>query len=74
MAGHAVGAPAYAALAARLARPGDTAAADKACRWAVRHATPGVRAIMRRLPKRTNHGGDLGALVYRLQQELTARV
>jgi hypothetical protein len=72
MAGHAVGAPAYAALAARLAQSDDPRAAEVLCRWSRGHASPAVRGILRRLPRRTRTGGVLGSLVYALHTALTA--
>jgi hypothetical protein len=41
---------AYAAKAARLAAADDPAAAADEVRWQLRHATPAVREILRRLP------------------------
>ena len=71
MASHALGAPAYAALAARLAVPGDPAAAGAVVDWADERATPAVREILRKLPKRAQAPGTLAALVLDLQDRLT---
>jgi len=48
---HALGAAMYAALACELSA-GNSAAADSEIRWAIRHASPAVRTIVRRLPPR----------------------
>jgi SAM-dependent methyltransferase len=72
MAGHVLGAPAYAARAVTLARPDNPAAAAELVDWAAEHATPGVRAALRRLPRRTDAPGPLGAVMLDLQDRLTA--
>ena len=71
MASHAFGAPAYAALAAGLASPEDPAAADGVVTWADEQASPGVREVLRRLPRRAQAPGPLAALVLDLQTRLT---
>lgn len=48
---HALGPALYAALARELAAD-DPAAAEKEIRWAIRHASPAVRKIVRKLPSR----------------------
>ena len=50
MAAHARGVPAYAAVAAGLAAPDDPTAASDEVRWALGHASPAVREVLRRLP------------------------
>jgi hypothetical protein len=63
MAAHARGAPAYAAMAAGLAAPHDPTAVADEVRWALSHASPAVRDVLRRLPPPTGRGGMLGALI-----------
>jgi len=70
MASHAVGAPAYAALATRFAA--GESAADEYFRWAVQHASSDVRRILRKLPARPQSQGPLAKLVYDLHVALTA--
>jgi SAM-dependent methyltransferase len=72
MASHALGAPAYAARAAALAHPGDPTAAAAVVEWADEHATAAIRAVLRRLPRRTEAPGPLGAVILELQDRLTA--
>lgn len=66
---HALGAGMYAALARELAA-GDPAAADKAIRWAIQHAAPAVREIIRRLPPRPSGRTRQDALYYLLDAGL----
>jgi hypothetical protein len=61
MAAHARGV-AYAAVAAGLASPDDPSAAADEIRWQVRHASPDVLRVMRRLPPPPRAGGRLGTL------------
>ena len=70
MASHALGAPAYAARAAALAH--DPATASGLIDWADEHATAAVRAVLRKLPRRTEAPGPLGAVILELQDRLTA--
>jgi hypothetical protein len=72
MASHALGAPAYAATAAGDAAPDDPNAVADEVGWAVGHATPDVRAVLRSLPRRSDRGGALGALVSELDARLAA--
>jgi hypothetical protein len=71
MAAHARGVPAYAALAAGLAAPEDPAAAPDEVRWALGHASPAVREVLRRLPPPPRAAGTLGALIGDLHTGLT---
>jgi hypothetical protein len=71
MAAHARGV-AYAAMAAALAAPGDPTAAAGEVRWQLRHASPAVRDILRRLPPPPRAAGTLGALIDDLHRRLTA--
>lgn len=72
MAGHALGAPAYAARAAALANPDDPAAASAIVNWADEHATPAVRAVLRKLPQRPEAPDPLGAVLLELQARLSS--
>jgi hypothetical protein len=68
MGAHARGAPAYAALAAGLARPADPGAADAELDWAIEQASPSVRAVLRKIPEPPAKGGQLGTFVRRLHE------
>jgi immunity protein 5 of polymorphic toxin system len=63
MAAHARGVPAYAAMAAGLAAPDDPTAVHDQVRWALSHASPAVRDVLRRLPPPPRPAGMLGALI-----------
>jgi hypothetical protein len=71
MASHALGAPAYAARAAAMAHPDDPMAASAIVKWADEHATTAVRAVLRRLPQRSQAPGKLGSVILELQDRLT---
>ena len=71
MASHALAASAYAAMAAGHAAPNGPDAVANELDWALAHATPEVRAVMRRLPRRSARGGALGAVVGDLDARLT---
>jgi hypothetical protein len=71
MASHALGAPAYAARAAALAHPDDPTAASAIVEWADEHATAAVRAVLHKLPQRTQAPGELGAVILELQDRLS---
>lgn len=62
MAAHARGV-AYAAIAAGLAAPDHPAAVADEARWQLDHATPTVRAVLRKLPPPPRPGGALAALI-----------
>lgn len=65
--GHILGPAAYAALARELAPGGGIAVADEEVRWAVEHASPAVRDLVRRVPSRVSGGGRrLDAIQYQL--------
>jgi len=81
MGAHALGAAAYAALAAALAHPDRPSAAADEIAWQVAQADEAVRAVLRTLPAAgtDRHGplgpglltsGRVGALVRQLQQGL----
>ena len=67
---HALGPAAYAARARELAADGAPHVADEEIRWAIEHASPAVRGIMRRLPVRSPGRGRLDALLYQLSAAL----
>jgi hypothetical protein len=71
MAAHARGVPAYAAQARILAGSSDAggAIADEV-RWALRHASPDVRAALRRLPPPLRASGVLGEAISELDARL----
>jgi hypothetical protein len=71
MGSHARGVPAYAAIAARLAAPEDPDASANELAWHVRHASPPVRDVLRRLPS-PPRGGELGDLIGRLHEAISA--
>jgi hypothetical protein len=71
MAAHALGVPAYAARAAAMAHPDDPTAASAVVDRADEQATEAVRAVLRRLPQRTQGPGELGSLILELQDRLT---
>jgi hypothetical protein len=70
MGAHARGVPAYASIAAGLAAPGDPSAAANELTWAIDHASPSVRAVLRKLPAPGRGAGKLGAAI----EALHARV
>ncbi len=70
MAAHARGAPAYAAKAAGLASPNDATAVADEIRWALAHASPAVREILRKLPPPTRSTGLLGELMGEMQTKV----
>jgi hypothetical protein len=65
MAAHARGVPAYAGVAAGLASPDKPSAPMDEVRWALGHASPTVRDVLRKLPA-PPRGGQLGALINEL--------
>lgn len=70
MASHAPGV-AYAAVALSHANPAGEQAALDEVQWQIDHASPDVRAVMRKLPPRQEGKGLLAGLVHRLQSGLT---
>jgi len=70
MAAHARGAAAYAAKAAGLAAPGDPTAVADEVRWALSHASPTIRDVLRRLPPPPRSAGTLGAVISDLHTKL----
>ena len=63
---HAFGPAAYAAQARELAAAGDPGVADDEIEWAVQHASPAVREVVRRMPVRDCGRGRLDTLMYQL--------
>lgn len=67
---HALGPALYAALAREAAAAGDPTAADAEIRWAIDHASPAVRALIRRLPARSIGRTRQDALYFQLDAGL----
>lgn len=67
---HVLGPAAYAARARELASAGDPDAARDELRWAIDHASPAVRNILRRWPARGTGRGRLDALMSELDAGL----
>ncbi len=63
---HALGPAVYAALALELGQRGDRAAGDAEIEWAIDHASPAVREIVRRMPAREAGRSRLDSLFYQL--------
>jgi len=66
---HALGPAVYAALARELAAA-DPRAGDKEIRWAIKHASPTIRDIVRRWPARAPGTTRLNILFYQLDSGL----
>ena len=60
----------HTALAGELAAGGDTAVGDEEIRWAIEHASPGVREVVRRLPAGRHGRSRPGTLSHRLDAGL----
>jgi hypothetical protein len=71
MAAHARGVPAYASMAAGLAAPDDKDAVAREFDWALNHASPAVRAVLRTLPRPHRSAGLLGRLIAELHATVT---
>jgi hypothetical protein len=67
---HALGPAAYAARARELAAAGDPGVGDEEVRWAIGHASPAVREVVRRMPVRGAGRGRLDELCYQLDAGL----
>lgn len=72
MGSHARGVPAYASIAAGLAAPDDPSASVNELAWAIDHASPQVRAVLRTLPAPRGAGGQLGRAIATLHASVTA--
>jgi hypothetical protein len=67
---HALGPAAYAARARELAADDDPSVGDEEIRWAIEHASPAVREVVRRMPVRGSGRGRLDALLQQLDAGL----
>jgi hypothetical protein len=67
---HALGPAAYGARARELATVNDPSAGDEEIRWAIEHASPAVREVVRRMPVRGSGRGRLDTLLYQLDAGL----
>jgi hypothetical protein len=67
---HALGPAMYGALARELAAVDDPSAGDEEIRWAIEHASPAVREVVRRMPVRGPGRGRLDALLNQLDAGL----
>ncbi|RJK94755.1 putative immunity protein [Vallicoccus soli] len=67
---HVLGAAAHAAHALELLAGGDREVGEREVEQAGRHAPPGLRAVLRRLPPAPAGGGRAGELMRRLDLEL----
>lgn len=67
---HILGPPAYAALALELDHPSDPRIAATEISWAIGHATPPVRDVLRQMPSRTPGTTRLDELMYELDRGL----
>lgn len=67
---HALGPAAYGAQARELAAVDAPGAGDEEIRWALEHASPAVREVVRRYPARDPGRGRLAALLYQLDAGL----
>jgi hypothetical protein len=67
---HVLGPAVYGARAREFAAAGDPGAGDEEIRWAIEHASPTVREVMRRFPARGPGRSRLDALYYRLDAGL----
>ncbi|MEV6769189.1 putative immunity protein [Nocardia sp. NPDC051030] len=69
---HILGSAVYAAQARELAAGNDPDAAEVEIRWAIEHASPTVREVLRRFPPRTPGRSPQVTLYYRLDAALRA--
>ena len=67
---HALGSAMYAARARELAADDDPGVGDEEIRWAIEHASPAVREIVRRMPVRDPGRSRLDALLCQLDAGL----
>lgn len=72
MASHALGAPAYAALAAWLGGSDQHLTAEAVCGWALDQVSTAAHEVLCRLPARPQREGGIGRLVFNLDQALRA--
>ena len=69
-ANHVLGPATYGARARELAAVDDPSVGAEEIRWAIEHASPAVRAVVRRMPVRGPGRSRLGALLYQLDAGL----
>lgn len=69
---HVLGPAVYAARARELAADADTSIGDEEIRWAIEHASPEVREVVRRWPARGPGRSRLDALYFMLDAGLRA--
>jgi hypothetical protein len=67
---HALGPPAHGALSRELARRDEQGAGSEEVRWAIEHASPTVREVVRRFPIRGPGRGRLDDFLYQLDAGL----
>ena len=67
---HALGPAVYGALARKLAAVDDPSVGDEEIRWAIEHASPTVREVVRRFPARGAGRSRLDALFYQFDADL----
>ena len=70
--GHILGPAAYAALARELTAGGDAATAAEEVRWAIEHASPAIRDLVRRIPASRSGGRRLDQIQHQLDVALRA--
>jgi hypothetical protein len=70
---HALGPPVYAALAREQAKDGDPSVGEREIRWALRHASPRVREVVRRMVTVKAGQSRLGTLLQQLDGGLRRR-
>jgi hypothetical protein len=70
---HVLGPAGYAARARELAAVDDPDVGDEEIRWAIEHASPAVREVVRRMPVRGPSRTRLDALFYQLDAGLRHR-
>lgn len=64
--GHILGPAAYAARARELASGDDIAVADEEVHWAIEHASPAIRRLVRRVPASASGHARLDAIQHQL--------
>jgi hypothetical protein len=67
---HALGPAVYQAKARELAAGGDPGVGDEEIRWAIEHAPPAVREVLRRMPVRSPGRSRLDTLLHQLDAGL----
>jgi hypothetical protein len=67
---HILSPPAYAAYAIALGAADEAGVSEAEVRWAIEHASPEIRQMVRRMPGRTPSRGRFHALLYQLDAGL----